>query len=257
MKSALYQGRVRHRRFAPKGHAFSYSLFLAYLDLGELDTVFKGRWFWSTKRTAPVRFRREDHLGDPAVPLEQSVRDLVERSGGRRPSGPVRLLTHMTHFGYYFAPVSFYYCFDEADERVETIVAEVNNTPWGERHCYVLDGDDGAGRHHRYQPVKQMHVSPFMPMDVDYDFRFRDPDERLTVHMALAREEARLFDATLDLKRVPITGPALAKTMLMHPLMTFKVIAGIHWEALKLWLKGNPFIPHPDRDSGVLREKKT
>ena len=138
MQSCLYNGWVRHRRFAPRAHAFRYRLFMAYLDLTELDHVFRGRWFWSTRRPALAWFRRADYLGNPSVPLDQAVRDAVERDTGMRPRGPIRLLTHLRYFGHGFNPVSFYYCFDPADTRVETIVAEITNTPWAERHAYVL-----------------------------------------------------------------------------------------------------------------------
>ena len=249
MHSAIYEGRVSHRRKQPVDHAFSYRLFMVYLDLAELPSVFKGRWFWSTRRTALARFRREDHVGDPAVSLEQSVRDLVEAAGGSRPSGPIRLLTHLSYFGYCFNPVSFYYCYDSNDECVETIVAEVNNTPWGERHCYVLSGahDRTGPDHHRYQPVKRMHVSPFMAMDMDYDWKFNQPDNRLTVFMGLARQGENVFDARLDLKRTEMTGTSLARVLLTYPFMTLKVIVTIHWQALRLWLKRCPVHDHPDK----------
>ncbi len=138
MHSAIYKGQLRHRRLDPVEHTFSYRLFMMYIDLAELNQVFKKRWFWSAKHPALARFRRERHLGDPTIPLEQSVRDLIRDTTGQVPHGPIRLLTHLQYFGYCFNPVSFYYCFDETDTRVETIVAEVNNTPWGEQHCYVL-----------------------------------------------------------------------------------------------------------------------
>lgn len=251
MHSAIFKGRVRHRRRAPAPHEFRYRLFMMYLDLAELDTVFDGRWLWSTRRAAPARFRRQDHLGDPGASLDHAVRDLVAESGAPRPAGPIRLLTHLRYFGYCFNPVSFYYCFDAADDTVETIVAEVNNTPWGERCCYVLDPghDEGRFGHHRYRPAKRMHVSPFMPMDVAYDWRFSAPAERLTVHMENAREGRKIFDATLDLERVEITAGALARTLAAHPLMTAKVIGAIHWQALRLWLKRVPVYDHPDKNA--------
>lgn len=232
----------------PVAHAFRYRMFMVYLDLDELDRVFTRRWFWSTRRAALARFRREDHLGDPDTPLDQCVRDLVAASGYARPAGPIRLLTHLSYFGYCFNPVSFYYCFDAEDEGVEAIVAEVNNTPWGERHCYVLAGEHARnGRMHRHRPAKAMHVSPFMPMDVSYDWRFREPEARLAVYMANHRDEEKVFDATLDLARVEISGPALARMLLSYPFLTVKVIAAIHWQALKLWLKGAPVHDHPDK----------
>jgi hypothetical protein len=236
MHSAIYRGWLRHRRRAPRPHQFRYALFMAYLDLAELERVFAGRWLWSTRRRAVARFAREDHLGDPRVPLDQAVRELVEARTGRRPAGPVRLLTHLRYFGYVFNPVSFYYCFDAAGEKVEHVVAEVNNTPWGERHCYVL-GFPGQ------KTAKAMHVSPFMPMDLAYRWRFSAPGERLGVGMALERGGEKLFDATLALRRGPVSNGVLAR----QPLMTAKVIAAIHWEALRLWLKRVPVHTHPAR----------
>ncbi len=248
MHSALFSGQLRHRRLRPVPHTFSYRLFMLYLDLDELDTVFAGRWLWSTRRRALARFRRDDHLGEPDRPLAECVRDRVAGETGFRPGGPIRLLTHPRYWGYGFNPVSFYYCWDAADERVEAIVAEVNNTPWGERHCYVLrDGGGAPGRQQRFAPAKRMHVSPFMPMDMDYDWRFGAPGERLAVYMANHRDGEKVFDATLDLQRKEISGASLAHALATHPFMTGKVIAAIHWQALKLWLKGAPVYDHPDK----------
>ena len=254
MNSAIFEGQVRHRRFAPREHAFTFRMFMMYLDLDELDTVFAGRWFWSTRRRALARYRRSDHLGSPKVPLGEAVRELVARATGTRPRGPVRLLTHLSYFGYCFNPVSFYYCFDEAGEALETIVAEVNNTPWGERHCYVLAPGATDGTMQRYAPEKAMHVSPFMPMDVTYDWRFRTPGERLSVHMENARDGAKTFDATLQLERREISGHSLAGVLARYPFMTLRVIIAIHWQALRLWLKRVPVYDHPEKKESLRGE---
>ncbi|NIM69443.1 MAG: DUF1365 family protein [Xanthomonadales bacterium] len=258
MNSGIFVGQVRHCRVAPVEHAFSYRLFMMYLDLAELDQVFRGRWLWSTRRPALARFRREHHLGRPGSSLEASVRDLVQRETGHRPLGPIRLLTHLQYFGYCFNPVSFYYCFDGADQQVDAIVAEVNNTPWGERHCYVLDesGRPAADRRRVHRPEKAMHVSPFMPMEVDYAWRFSPPGQRLTVLMETALEGRKVFDASLDLRRREITGPALAGVLLRFPLMTLRVILGIHWQALRLWLKRCPVFDHPRHYAAPMEKGK-
>jgi DUF1365 family protein len=254
MNSAIYHGWLDHRRLAPRPHAFRYRLFMLYLDLAELDEVFHGRWLWSADGPAPARFDRRDHLGDPAQPLDDAVRDLVAQRTGRRPAGPVRLLTHLRYFGYGFNPVSFYYCFDAEGRELEAVVAEVNNTPWGERHCYVLRQQsvpDAPWLQARSD--KALHVSPFHPMDLVYDWRLSTPGPSLAVHMALRRQGAAadaapVFGATLALQRRAIGGPALAAALLRFPLMTAQVITAIHWQALRLWLKRVPVHDHPALD---------
>jgi hypothetical protein len=258
MNSCLYFGSVRHRRFAPVAHAFRYRLFQVYLDLDELDRVFRGRWLWSARRPALAWLRRDDHLGDPALPLKQAVCDLVEQSTGRRPQGPVRLLTHLRYFGYCFNPVSFYYCFDPADRKVDAIVAEINNTPWGERHCYVLAAPhtESQCRLQRFGFPKRFHVSPFLPMDLDYDWRFGVPGARLAVHMINRHAGATVFDASLSLVRRSITGGSLAFALARFPFMTLAVLRRIYWHALILWLKRTPFFPHPRQVPSVPGERK-
>lgn len=244
MNSCVYRGTLEHRRRTPVPHAFRYRLFMLYLDLAELTDVFKGRWAWSTSRPALARFRREDYFGDPQVPLDTAVRDFVAARLGRRPAGPIRLLTNLRYFGYIQNPVSFYYCFDASGASVEATVAEITNTPWGERHAYLVESTPGSARH-RAALTKTFHVSPFMPMDQQYVWRFNTPGDRLFVHMVNHAGPARVFDATLVMRRSPLTGPVLAGCLARHPWMTASTVTGIYWQALRLWLRGVPFHPHP------------
>jgi len=248
MHSAIYLGWVSHRRRSPARNAFRYRMFMMWLDLAELDRVFARRWLWSTRRLALARYRREDFLGPHDRPLDVAVRDLVEARTGRRPAGAIRMLGHLRYFGHCFNPVTFYYCYD-GDDRLETLVAEITNTPWQERHQYVLpvSGAETTGTQHVWRFHKDFHVSPFLPMDMDYEWRFDAPSDRLNVHMINRREGVPVFDATLALTRTPISGAALAAALARFPLLTVKVVAMIHWQALRLWLKRTPFFTHPER----------
>ena len=241
MNSALYVGYVGHRRFLPRRHQFRYNLFMVYLDLAELDTAFQGRWLWSARRPALAWFRRRD----PNLPLDRYVRDLVEQQIGRRPAGPIRLLTHLRYFGYCMNPISVYYCFKPDGETLDALVAEVSNTPWGEKIGYVLDVADQTGGNQRAEFAKAMHVSPFMPMDLRYGWHSTPPGPHLAVHLDVFKGPSRLLDTTLSLRRQPLDGRSMAGALFRFPLMTLKVIAAIHWEALRLLLKRIPLFPHP------------
>jgi DUF1365 family protein len=231
---------------------------MLYLDLTELPRLFEPYWLWSVRRPAPARFCRSDYLKDPdgdeILPLDATVRKLVSARTGYTPSGPIRLLTHLRYFGYCFNPVSFFYCFDEHDEHIEFIVAVITNTPWKEQHAYVLPiaTANCHAMSWQFHFDKDFHVSPFMPMQQHYRWRLSAPAERLFVHMqnfGHDEPEQKLFDATLLLERKPITSGSLASALVGFPLMTAQVITGIHWQALRLWLKRTPVFTHPDRIS--------
>jgi DUF1365 family protein len=216
------------------------------LDLDELDSIFAGRWLWSTRSFNLAWFRRADHLGPREQPLKQSVLDLVQSRLGFRPGGRVLLVTHLRYFGHGFNPVSFYYCHEAGSERLQAIIAEINNTPWGEQFCYVMDAStSSAQRVHGFHLAKQFHVSPFMPMEQRYDWRFSTPADTLVVHMINQQNGEARFDATLNLQQRPINGFNLARVLITYPLMTVKVISAIYWQAFRLWLKGTPFHSHP------------
>lgn len=248
MNSAFYEGLVTHARYAPSPHAFRYRLGLLYLDLDELDALHDALWPFSVERPNLVSFRRSDYLGDAREPLKASVVARVVHALGRRPRGPIRLLTHPRYFGYCFNPVSFYYCFDEDGVTLDAIVAEITNTPWQERHAYVLDARraeevDGALA---FTFDKAFHVSPFLPMDLVYRWHLSRPSESLRVQMDLDREGARVFRADLVLRRAPLDARACLRGAAALPPTTLKVMLGIHYEALRVHLKGNPFYEHPD-----------
>lgn len=248
MQSCIYHGTVEHTRLKPHLHHFQYQVFMMYLDLAELDQVFAGRWLWSTSYPAVAWFRRRDHLGNPSQPLNESVRDLVEQHVGCRPTGPIRLLTNLRYFGYVINPVSYYYCYDDSSERVQTIVAEIHNTPWGERHCYVITRpvDTNAPDHFlRNEHAKSFHVSPFMPMDLRYHWQFSQPGKELEVKISLSKSDEHIFHASLVMKQLPITSSNLAATLLRFPCMTARVVTAIYWQAFRLWLKKTPYFVHP------------
>lgn len=248
--SAFYAGVVRHRRREP-GHEFAFPLFMAYLDLDELPEALAASRLLGEGRLRPLRFRREDYLRHGDLGLADSVRARIRDRLGTAPAGPIRMLTHLRTFGYVFNPVTFYFCFDDRD-RLGAIVAEITNTPWGERHAYVLDAStaisdpDGGGRL-RWRFGKEFHVSPFMPMDLGYDWVFTPPADDLFVHMNLREtaRDAKVFDATLQMHRREFCPGAIRALLIRYPLMTARVIGRIHFEALRLWLKRAPVFPHP------------
>jgi DUF1365 family protein len=249
--SCLYEGAVRHRRTGSVAEEFHHRLFMIYLDLDELPALFDASAFWSARRPALAWFRRADYLGEQEVPLKEAVLALVAQRTGTHPEGPVRLLTHLRYMGHCFNPVSFYYCFDASGERVAAVVAEVSNTPWGERHAYVMAAsetlDRGTVQVLHMQFDKQLHVSPLMGMDRRYDWRLTVPSEQLLVHIEShpRSQEEGAFDATLSLRRREIEARSLRRALVRYPLMTLQVQAHIYSHALRLRLRGGQWHRHP------------
>ncbi len=240
--SAIYEGTIRHRRFAVRAHELRHRIALVYLDLEELDGLLAGRLI--AGHPGLVRFRRGDYLGDPHVGLGDAVRALLERRTGSAPTGPIRLLTHLRTFGHCFNPVSFYYCFTP-QEQLDAVVAEVTSTPWGERHAYVLERS-GEGPVLAASFAKALHVSPFMRMEQRYTLRAAAPGATLAVHIESHELGALAFDATLALRRTPLSNRGLACLTARYPAATLRVLALIYGHALALKLKGVPLHPRPE-----------
>ncbi len=245
MKSCIYKGRVNHKRTAPRQHEFSYSLFMMYVDLEELPSLFDSFGLWSIEKSNIASFKRKDHFGDKSESLADSVRKLVLEETGNQITGPIRLLTHFRYFGYIFNPLSLYYCFDQDDQKVEYIVAEVSNTPWKEMHCYVLRNNDPENSFFRARHKKEFHVSPFMDLNMEYQWKLGIPDDSLCVEIQNRENNTSIFSANIVLQKCPINRSSLNQVLVGYPLMTLKVTSAIHFEAFKLWSKGISYVPHP------------
>ena len=262
--SAIYEGTVRHRRRAVRTHELRHRIALSYIDLDELPGLLDGRLL--APRPGLVRFRHCDYLAatdpsqslaatdpsqspvaaDPSRSLASAVRETVHAQTGVRPAGPIRLLTHLRTWGHCFNPVSFYYCFDRSGQTVEYVLAEVTNTPWGERHAYVLaPSEHSSSRVLSGSLAKALHVSPFMAMDHRYEWSLTAPAQTLSVHIASHRAGELAFDATLALRRRELTRGSLARVTARYPFATLRVLALIYAHGVALKLKGVPLHPHP------------
>lgn len=239
IEPGLFVGTLRHRRFAPVSHAFTYPVFMALLDIDRIPELMRisaltscNRWNWAS-------FDDRDHLGDPARPLRERLAADAGGLGIDLPAGSIFLLTHLRYLGYCFNPVSFFYLFDRAG-RLEMVLAEVNNT-FGGSHNYWLQ-PDGTSRTFRAAAEKSLYVSPFMPVNLDYRFAFTPPADRLVAHMNTVQSASVVFDATLSLERRPWSAREIRRQLVRHPAMTAQVMAAIHWQALKLWWKRVPVV---------------
>ena len=190
-----------------------------------------------------ARFRREDFFGDPQLPLKEAVVARVNAELNCAPIRRVAMLSNLRYFGVLMNPLTCYYCFN-ADDELVAILAEVNNTPWNERHTYVLPCNAERSVQ-RIDFDKQFHVSPFNPMDIRYHWKSNCPGKRLFIHMDNWRNQQREFDATLQLRQQPVTVSNLKRLLWGYPFMTAKILWWIYWHALKLLVKRLPVYQHP------------
>ncbi len=239
--SALYDGVVVHRRFAPRVHRLRYRLFQLLIDLDELPALDRGLRLFGHNRFALFSHHDRDHGDRSGRPLRGQIEALLARAGLSAGGGPIHLLAMPRVLGYVFNPLSLYYC-HRPDGQLAAVVLEVSNT-FGERHFYVAPATSGLVRS---ACAKAFFVSPFMGMDMSYDFRLAAPGEAAEVAiLGLDSAGAPLIFARFAGRRRPLTDAALVRAFFAHPLLTLKVVAAIHLEAIKLIAKGLRLRPKP------------
>lgn len=239
-ESGIYEGRVFHERLTPKKHSFCYRVFMLYLDLNELEAFTNIHPCWGQSKFSLARFKRSDFYGDKRQSLIAEIKTLVHKECGFRPSGTVRLLANVRYFGYIMNPLVTYYCFDK-NNRLDAIVAEVTNTPWGEKHPYVLDCREQS-THQQHIFEKAFTVSPFNPVDMTYHWESSTPSDALNIKIKNTQKDAVVFHAAMNLQRVELSKKTLSRFLIVYPFFTVKVIGAIYWQALKLFVKGVPFL---------------
>ena len=245
----IYNGTIRHRRYTPFNHFFTYPLFMVYFDISKINKMLNRSLIWGVDKPAIISFYRKDYHGNPSKSLDSAVRDTILIKTGKNIRGPIRILTHLRYFGFCFNPVTFYYCFDETDTKLELIMAEVTNTPWNERHSYFIEDKISSDSKSSLiaKLEKKLHVSPFFGMNHNYEWMFTQPEDSLVINMKNFSSGVKVFDATLTMSRKALNIRSLCTSVLRFPFLTFSILYRIHWQATKLWFKRAPFFIHPGK----------
>lgn len=247
-ESAIYEGFVRHRRFSPNNHRFRYPIFMLLLKVDEVPKIAHLFWQLGTKALSWARFKREDYLTHGEKNLNESVKtkiaELLDKEN-EDVEGDVYLLCHLRYFGFYFSPLNIYFLKNNSCFRYA--LAEVSNTPWNEKHYYLLDLKNLLPHQ------KQFHVSPFNPMHQNYKWRIKPPSSdhnECVIHIESMNQgnDSKVFDATLILKRKELVQRELNRVLIKSPIQTLSMVVGIYWQAFKLFLKRTPFHKHPGKD---------
>ena len=241
---AVYQGTIAHTRFSSKSHKFTYKTNMLYLDLDELQGAFLGKLFWGYNKANLASFYRSDFYGDKRKTIKKSIQSLLVNKINLHHKGKVFLLTTIRYFGFAFNPVSFYYCFDESSN-IQAIVSHITNTPWNEKHAYVHDCRNKPSMSKKFEFDKDFHVSPFMPMNINYSWIFSPPKDFLFVSMNSYDNDKLVFNATLKMTKRAWGNFTLNKILFLSLPMSIKSTLLIYFNALILFIKRAKFYPHP------------